>query len=60
MSLPHDYARCMGETPACPQRDTCARHRDIPEGVRLSWHRNLNIEGVEECLHYIPFGEADD
>jgi hypothetical protein len=53
--LPADYTRCMGETPICPQRETCARFRDLPHNTMLSWSRNLNIEGCEECLHYIPY-----
>ncbi len=53
--LPADFTRCMGETPLCPQRDRCARHRDQPENTVLSWARNLNIEGVEECLHFIEY-----
>lgn len=57
MPLPTDYTRCMGVTPECPQRLSCARHRDLPENTVLSWARNLNDEGVEECLHYIPYTE---
>jgi len=53
--LPRDYTRCMGETPRCPDRDRCARHRDLPENTTLSWARNLNIEGVEDCLHFIEY-----
>lgn len=53
--LPLDYTRCMGETPICPQRENCARHRSIPPDVHLSWVRNLNDEGVDECLHHIPW-----
>jgi len=53
--LPRDYTRCMGETPRCPYRDRCARHRDLPENTTLSLARNLNIEGVEDCLHFIEY-----
>ena len=53
--LPIDYCRCMGETPVCPQRENCARHRSIPLGVDLIWSRNLNHEGMEECLQFIPY-----
>ena len=53
--LPHDYTRCMGETPMCPQRDRCARFRDQPENTVLSWTRNLNIEGIDDCLHFIEY-----
>jgi hypothetical protein len=54
-----DICRCMGETPVCPQRDNCARHRSIPIGVDLFWSRNLNAEGLEDCLHFIPYHQAD-
>jgi hypothetical protein len=47
----------MGVTPLCPQRKTCARFRDQPQNTVLSWARNLNVEGVEECLHYIPYSQ---
>ena len=57
LPLPNDVTRCMGATPECPQRFTCARHRDTLENTVLSWARNLNDEGVEECLHYIPYTE---
>jgi hypothetical protein len=53
--LPTDYTRCMGETPKCPERDRCARSRDQPENTALRWVRNLNIEGVEDCLYFIPY-----
>lgn len=53
--LPADHTRCMGQTPLCPQREQCARHCDIPDNVSVSWARNLNIEGVEECLHFIEY-----
>jgi hypothetical protein len=56
--LPADYTRCMGETPVCPQRTTCARFRDLPQNTVLSWARNLNLEGVEECLHYIDYSPS--
>ena len=57
MTLPADYTRCMGETPRCPHRATCARFRDQPQNTVLSWARNLNVEGGEECLHYIPYSK---
>lgn len=53
--LPHDYIRCMGKTPLCPDRDRCARFRDQPDNLVLSWAWNLNTEGVEDCLHFIPY-----
>lgn len=53
--LPADYTRCMGLTPLCPQRKQCARHCDIPDNASISWVKNLNIEGVEDCLHFIEY-----
>lgn len=55
MTLPYDYARCKGETPDCPQRETCARHRDIPRYNMVIWNSNLNEEGTEQCPYYIKY-----
>jgi len=55
--LPTDYTRCMGVTPLCPQRKTCARFRDQPQNTVLSWARNLNVEGDEHCTYYIPYSQ---
>ena len=52
--LPTDYTRCMSETPKCPDCGRCAKFRDRPENTALRWVRNLNIEGVEDYLHFIP------
>jgi hypothetical protein len=57
MLLPMDCTRCMGETPACSQRENCARHRDIPNYGMLSWACNLNVEGDEHCAYYIPYSQ---
>jgi hypothetical protein len=55
--LPLDYTRCMGVTPECPQRLSCARHRDLPRDTPLSWARNLNAEGTADCASFIPYPE---
>lgn len=53
MPLRRDYTRCMGVSPDCPQRDTCARHCSIPDDMPLSWARNLNSDGATPCPHFI-------
>lgn len=58
--LPLDITRCMGVTPECPQRLSCARHRDLPQDAPLIWARNLNPEGLVVCPQFIPFGETND
>lgn len=55
-----DITRCMGVNPECPQRLSCARHRDLPRDTPLSWARNLNIGAQPTCPAFIPFGESDD
>lgn len=59
--LPLDYTRCMGVTPLCSQRHNCARHQSVgPFADRLSWRRNMNDEGLEQCLAFIPWKETND
>lgn len=55
--LPTDITRCMGVTPECPQRLSCARHRDQPQNAVLSWARNLNAAGTADCASFIPYPE---
>ena len=55
--LPADYTRCMGLTPECPHRQRCARHCDIPDHHEISWVRNLNQKGEDQCSYYIPFAK---
>lgn len=55
MSLPADVTRCMGTNPECPMRWGCARFRDIPENVDLSWARSLNPADLPGCEYFVPF-----
>jgi len=55
MTIPTDYTRCMGLTPTCPLRESCARHRDIPDSISINWVRNLNPDAAEECPYFVRF-----
>jgi hypothetical protein len=51
--IPADYSRCMGIS--CAIKDNCARHRDIPDNVRISWVRTMIDVQVPGCAAFIPW-----
>jgi hypothetical protein len=55
MALPADYTRCMGLRPECPQRNDCARLRDIPDSYVISWVHNMNPDHSQPCPCFIPW-----
>ena len=54
-TIPTDYSRCMGL--GCTIKDNCARHRDIPDNVMLSWVRTMLNGQVPGCAAFIPWAD---
>jgi hypothetical protein len=60
MTLPYDYARCIGRQVEafprpCEKRETCLRYLDIVPGAE-HWYDEPQIPGP--CDRYLPRPEA--
>lgn len=61
--LPYDWTRCLGI--GCLVREDCARFRDQPENIDLSWVENMNQawhwdpEYQSDCKDFVPYDDKE-